>query len=754
MPDFIKLNEVVVNTEKLKAKYKGTNKEEIMNSIFSHFDAMDTLDPSADPLNSYLKLSTQEQSVLQDGKIDTSTWEFAEYTKETDQGFVNPQVIKEQLQNKFSIEDIEQALNDINSATEDITPNNTPKTNTNDLPEIIRNTLASFGQDATSVEISEKNGEKIYKVTSEENERYFTEYHAKSGTTLYGWGEILSEYGVGTEVEIQNKNNSYTSFQYDTGIVEILDEQNSKRYIKLENTIFDMDDGNLPQTITINKNMLNETNFDVQKDENGQIKDITVSTSKLNQNQPQLEQQTQFNATMQISNKEKQTLINLLNNGAMFGKDFDIITNGNKIEITPFILDANNKRVTNIPQKVKVKGIELLQQGFRTDKDYNITQNENGSFNLNYNSQKAMEYTADEKIVTYSSDENQEQSLILKGNEITSTTKNNLGLNNTVTYSRTELLLSKLLQGDFKQATLILDDISSERQDFKLYEVALEYQEKTGKNLLVEYLNLYKQGKIDKKSVMQIIGRDLKALQDLSGTVYMLNYFNSMVEYARITRDFSPYETQVKDLLPKISEKKYISENKYTQTINNKTYTVELKDNILTVTKDGKLRTFDFGDLHPNKQKQFSNISPIALYRLASGQITLTTAEANESEKGLYGDFDPITKQIRIFLEHSSGNKQNETIIHEIGHTYYDNTFIKNKVLEKSFAEELEQNKDAINSLSHMYKLVYCTKNVNEFVAEAYTLLTTGDSQSAYTICNYFPKTLAIVKEMIENADL
>lgn len=37
-----------------------------------------------------------------------------------------------------------------------------------------------------------------------------------------------------------------------------------------------------------------------------------------------------------------------------------------------------------------------------------------------------------------------------------------------------------------------------------------------------------------------------------------------------------------------------------------------------------------------------------------------------------------------------------------------------------------------------------------EFFAEAYALLNTGSSKSEYVIANYFPKTLARVKELME----
>ena len=147
------------------------------------------------------------------------------------------------------------------------------------------------------------------------------------------------------------------------------------------------------------------------------------------------------------------------------------------------------------------------------------------------------------------------------------------------------------------------------------------------------------------------------------------------------------------------------------------------------------------------------NSNPKALFRLASKNIPLIIKDqfSNYDER-TGGTYHLIDKKIEIYSEVVRSEELNATLTHEIGHTYYNNTTTKNETLEKSFEEELstwEQSNEKINSGNE----VYCTTDIDEFVAEAYILLTSGESPSAYTICKHFPKTFALVKELIDSED-
>lgn len=91
------------------------------------------------------------------------------------------------------------------------------------------------------------------------------------------------------------------------------------------------------------------------------------------------------------------------------------------------------------------------------------------------------------------------------------------------------------------------------------------------------------------------------------------------------------------------------------------------------------------------------------------------------------------------------------TIVHELGHAL-DNIFQNNKFSSEtseilsSFEEENMKYGGGSSNLSD-----YCTSNVREFFAEAYTLMMLGeDYRAAKTIENNFPRTFALLKDLLE----
>lgn len=90
------------------------------------------------------------------------------------------------------------------------------------------------------------------------------------------------------------------------------------------------------------------------------------------------------------------------------------------------------------------------------------------------------------------------------------------------------------------------------------------------------------------------------------------------------------------------------------------------------------------------------------------------------------------------------------TIVHELGHAL-DNIFQNNK-----FSSETSEILSSFEEESMKYKgssdlSDYCTTNVREFFAEAYTLMMLGeDYRAAKTIENNFPRTFALLKDLLE----
>lgn len=76
MPNFLsKLSELfVIKTDNLKAKYKGCDKEQIMNTIFDKLDAINSIDPF------YLdKILEEDVKAAQDNEIKNTTAFFANW---------------------------------------------------------------------------------------------------------------------------------------------------------------------------------------------------------------------------------------------------------------------------------------------------------------------------------------------------------------------------------------------------------------------------------------------------------------------------------------------------------------------------------------------------------------------------------------------------------------------------------------------------------------------------------------------------
>ena len=111
--------------------------------------------------------------------------------------------------------------------------------------------------------------------------------------------------------------------------------------------------------------------------------------------------------------------------------------------------------------------------------------------------------------------------------------------------------------------------------------------------------------------------------------------------------------------------------------------------------------------------------------------------------------YNAINKSIELYSEVVAGSNFNQVVAHEVGHTFHNQMNLKNDKLEKYFEEEYSAWLNAEEPIKSGNE-VYCTENIFEFFAEAYTLIKTGNSDSAYTIAKHFPQAFAVVKEMLE----
>lgn len=784
MPDFLSMLDrfFPVKTDNLKSKYKNSEKEQIMNTIFSKLDTFDSVSSYA---VDFLEAPVEQQKNTQDGEIWNTT-DFINNLRDNilENGEISLAKIQKLFGQNVTINDVEQAFNDLlaeakaeeaksNKESEEFATNMVNAINDENLPEEIK----QFLRPEATVDILEIDGKKYYSITDEEAE--ITIDYNEKGQRIRETSSFEDDgiYGAGEEILVLDEegNGKIQMYKYDTGLIEKHDLESGKQTLEFGKTVMEyentrvlspeeidkkLQEGNYKpedgwkktyKNLTVNQNLPNETKLDFELDENGNIKDIKLATDEKEQT-AYLGDGNYANFKMppiRISDKEKQHLIDLLNNGARLGNDFELKINGNKIEVTPTILDSDGNYVANIPNSVKNDVIELLKQGFRAGKDYNIIQNEDGSFKLDFDSQKAMGYEGDEKIITYSKDGKTKQTSITNGDEIKTITTDSNGRTFIKQESRSEEILMKLLEGDFNGANALLGDLISDIHDFNIYEVGIKYAEKTGKNLMTEAIKQYEAGKIDR----EMLARMAQDSYDIYTLEQYQERYDIYIEHTKILNDFTPNKNQVASMLPTISNKEVLSDTKYSQTINNKNYSIELKNNTLEITRDGVTKTINLEGIHPNLQKNILNCSPNVLFRLANHGSSLKIKDhINNHETQVMGSYDLITKNIELYTEVTMGECINRALAHEVGHSYYNNMNKINQKLEDAFNEELDawQNSDETIKSGNA---TYCTNDIMEFVAEAYVLLATGESNGAYTICKHFPKTLALVKELVDSED-
>lgn len=223
---------------------------------------------------------------------------------------------------------------------------------------------------------------------------------------------------------------------------------------------------------------------------------------------------------------------------------------------------------------------------------------------------------------------------------------------------------------------------------------------------------------------------------------------------------------------------KNISDLKYEQKIGKDKYTVAIENNKIFVKCNEQKFSIDTSNLDSDAIKFLSKSNPKALFDIAKNGIKIIL---KAPETG--GDGEYIAEENAIYIDPDVSDIEtlHRRISHETGHIIYNHTKAKNEVFENTFKQELEayykklkeiddnvpqsakyfenlENKAIAREKYENYvdpesNQFYCARNVYEFMAEAYCLLTTGHAKSEVTIAKLFPKTFEIAKEIIENQD-
>lgn len=223
---------------------------------------------------------------------------------------------------------------------------------------------------------------------------------------------------------------------------------------------------------------------------------------------------------------------------------------------------------------------------------------------------------------------------------------------------------------------------------------------------------------------------------------------------------------------------KNISDLKYEQKIGKDKYTVAIENNKIFVKCNEQKFSIDTSNLDSDAIKFLSKSNPKALFDIAKNGVKIIL---KAPETG--GDGEYIAEENAIYIDPDVSDIEtlHRRISHETGHIIYNHTKAKNEAFESTFKQELEaynkklkaiddnvpQSANYIDNLKNKAiarekyenyvdpesNQFYCARNVYEFMAEAYCLLTTGHAKSEVTIAKLFPKTFEIAKEIIENQD-
>ncbi|MDR1327645.1 MAG: hypothetical protein LBJ74_04485 [Heliobacteriaceae bacterium] len=199
-------------------------------------------------------------------------------------------------------------------------------------------------------------------------------------------------------------------------------------------------------------------------------------------------------------------------------------------------------------------------------------------------------------------------------------------------------------------------------------------------------------------------------------------------------------------------------------------YDVKTDKNVVTITNKstGKQSKIDIDDLLYSMgydkdllfRGKLQNLPGEVLEDMSVEVSKIWSIEENPTpDDDADGYYDPYSDDITV-------SRNEDTIVHELGHAV-DNTKKKtsfssvfNQKLAVSFQREMkayiaqggikfEYDKEDTQYYDGIGN--YCTANIQEMVAESYTLMMLGDCDSKETILNHFPETFALVKEHIAN---
>ena len=612
-----------------------------------------------------------------------------------------------------------------------------------------------------------------------------------------------NEKGETSTTYINHKTGEQTKFQYAQNPEEKSYKMHIKDGVATKQSLIDEKNSQL-ENIVFNAGRPDSTSVAFKYDENNQLTGIDIKDNSLEEDKPRgfitdgdiyL---THVPKKTTVDNATVEALKQMIDGGARYGEDFDLKIEDGKLKIVPKIKNETGKETPELKGAAMEKYKDLVGKGIHATEDFDVEYDKDGNFRYHLKNNQAKGYDADYRSEVYDKDGNFVSSLTVKGGEIIRETMVN-GQKQTTKMPFDEAFMQLLTEKNFAVAGEILgkDDVLS--GGYNIYPAAEKYKELTGRELIGDvYDAIHTVGQDDKNmdGVYNLMAKLQPHWPGFGDTKedFIKNYYDGYNQFKEVL-NFDPKNSPIADMLPKISRTQTGS-NSYTETVNNDSFAVQFNNGQITVSKNGATaKSIDISHLPDNYVKNvLSQVPSVVLYDIASSGTKLTLNDSmNDNSMGgtTNGYYMPADGGGIIVLDPNAliGERAVKTIVHEAGHMcdHIDDKDNAIKAIKEQLksptadfgrdkpltVQELLDNQGTFQGVSpadeKLHELfdkeyanyrknppqvnsnaTYATESPMEFFAESYALLNMGTCKSEYVIANYFPETLARVKEIME----
>lgn len=644
----------------------------------------------------------------------------------------------------------------------------------------------------------------IYDETGNLLEQSFSGYLAEDENTqeikkFDNSGKVTSESYINKQTGeqtryIYNKDNSGKDFK--------LNIKNGVAIRQSYSQLNDLNERNMKlEDIVFGAGTTNSTKVSFKYDENNHLTGIDIKDSALEEDKPHgfitdgevfL---TYIPKRTTIDDATVASIQQMVDGGARYGEDYELKIVDGKLQIVPKIVNESDTEIPPLIGEAFNKYKELTGSGIHAGEDFDVIYEENGNFRYNLNNNQAKGYDANYRSEIYDKDGNFVSSITVKDKEVIYETMVN-GNKQTVKTPFDKAFLQLITEKNFSIAGEILgrDDVIS--GGYNIYPSAEKYKELTGRELIADVYDAIQIEKDDKKLAgMQNLMSKLQphgAPLDFTRDGIINNYYKGYNLFKEIL-NFNPQNSKIADMLPKINRVQK-GKNAYIEQINNNSFDVSFSNGIITVSKNGATpKTIDVSALPEDYVKQvFMDVNSQVLYDIALYDVRIKLDDHMNDESiggSTNGYYRPSDNSITLDPNALIGRRALLTIAHEAGHMcdYIDDKdnaikVIKEKIKDPMFmlgrdkpltVQELLDNlgtfqpvsvaDDKLNELFDkemqnfrqncpeiISNAAYALTNLQEFFAESYALLNTGNCKSEYVIATYFPESFSRIKELID----